>query len=307
MHAMTVDLERWSDTEAVRHARLAPTLAPAEGTARLRADVERMVELLARHDVRATWFVVGQAARDDPAMVRTLAAAGHEVGSHGFSHTMAGELGPDAWRDELRRTKDLLEDILGSPVLAHRSPSWSTRRGTLWSLRTIAECGFTCDASLCPSGTYFWGVPGVPARPHRVRFADGLELREFPMATAIVPRGLPIAGGLFLRTLPASYIDASLRARERRGLPTTVYVHPWETDARGPRVPLPGAWRFVQYHGLDATAPRLAALMRRHRFAPLRELAATIFWEQTPVWCCPDDPPGRGPTGERNRATDRRR
>ncbi len=278
-HGLTIDLEDWSDTQAVRLYGPHPSPPP-----RIQESTPLVLELLARHGVRGTFFILGRIAASRPALVRRIAAAGHRIGSHGFSHRPIGELGPTGLRRELTASRAALEDAAGMTVEAHRCPSWSLRPGTLWALPIIADCGFRVDASLSPGGTPFIGTPGVPRAPHRVRLADGRALREFPLGVGAVWPRMPFSGGFFLRTLPPAWTEACLLGFEHRGVPAVLYAHPWEFDPGTPRVRLPQPWGFMQHHGLERMTERFGALLARHRFAPLEELCAGIDWDRTAVW-----------------------
>ncbi len=281
VHALTIDLEDWSDTQAVRQR------GPAELPARIAESTPLLLDLLQRCGARATFFILGGIAAKHPALVRRIAAAGHRIGSHGLSHRPIGQLGPEGLRRELLDTRSALQDAIGAPVQAHRCPSWSLRPATLWALPVIADCGFRFDASLSPGGTPLIGTPGVPGGPHRVRLADGRELREFPMSVTTGWVRLPFSGGFFLRTLPPGWVTRWVRRFERHRTPTVVYAHPWEFDPGTPRVSLRQPWHFLQHHGLAGMTPRFAALLGRHRFAPLEEVADTIAWERMAVWQAP--------------------
>lgn len=283
-HGLTVDVEEWFDTEAVR-----PRL-PA-GSPELRSAVERTTEmvldLLAGAGTRATFFCLGRTADEHPATVRRIVAEGHELASHGYSHQQVHHLGPRVLAEDLNRAKARLEDVGGVAVAAHRCASWSLRGNRLWALEVIAAAGFTCDASLHPAGTLGFGTRGVPRAPHRVRLSSGVELREFPPAVTGWPARLPCGGGFFLRTLPLRVVRGAILASAAQGRPAVIYLHPWELDPAPPRAHLPLPWRLVQYHGLGRMRTRIERLLASFSFAPLRDLTAAIDWSATPVWSLP--------------------
>lgn len=282
VHGLTIDLEDWRDTEGVRTHRRSPAFPP-----RIEASTHILLELLARHGARATFFILGKIAVTHPGLVREIAGAGHTIGSHGFSHRPVGRLGPEGLRAELRHTKTVLEQTSGRPVVAHRSPSWSVRAGTLWAIPVIAACGFRIDASLSPAGTPRTGVAGVPRGPHRVQLPDGGTLYEFPLGVGTGWPRIPFAGGFFLRALPPALVHAGIRRFERDGIPMTLYAHPWEFDPACPRVRLPLPWRVLQYYGLRDMTPRFERLLQRYRFAPIEDIAAAYAWSRAPVWTVP--------------------
>jgi polysaccharide deacetylase family protein (PEP-CTERM system associated) len=280
-HGLTVDVEEWFDTEAVR-PRL-PAGSPGPRSA-VEQTTEMVLDLLAGAGARATFFCLGRLADERPAVVRRIVAEGHELASHGYSHQQVQHLGPRALAEDLHRAKARLEDVGGVAVAAHRCASWSLRGNRLWALEVIAAAGFTCDASLHPAGTLGFGTRGVPRGPHRVRLSSGAELREFPPAVAGWPVGLPCGGGFFLRTLPVRVVRDTLAGSAARGQPAVIYLHPWELDPAPPRARLPLPWRLVQYHGLGHMRARVERLLATFPFAPLREVADAVEWSAAPVF-----------------------
>lgn len=292
VHALTVDVESWLDTEAARRrsALLGEARRIEEGTARL-------LDFFSAHGVRATFFVLGRVAEEAPRMVRRIAEAGHELASHGWSHRPLQELTPQAFREEIRATKAILEDIGGREVTGHRSPSWSMGPRTLWALEELVAAGYRYDASLTPGYAWLWGTPGIPGGPHRLELG-GATLLEFPNSVPRAGLRLPFAGGFFLRAWPAGWIRRALRWYEEQGDPAVVYVHPWEVDPDMPRVRLGPFWSFVHYAGLARMEARLRELLQTCRFLPLAELAKLLPADRLPVVRLA--PPVQAPAGGRD-------
>jgi polysaccharide deacetylase family protein (PEP-CTERM system associated) len=198
------------------------------------------------------------------------------VASHGWDHARVTTLTPVQFRDSVRRSKELLEDITGAPVVGFRAPSFSIVRGREWALDVLIEEGYRYDSSLFPVRRPGYGYPGGPPDPHWIERPAG-RLAEIPPATLRCgPLRLPAAGGAYFRLLPYGVIRSALRQCENREVPGTFYIHPWEVDPEQPRVDVSWLTRARHYGGLRRTWPRLERLLGEFRFAPIRETVAAL-------------------------------
>ena len=238
---------------------------------RVEASTGAVLDLMAEGGVKGTFFVLGWIAERQPNVVRRIAAAGHEIATHGYDHRLVYRLTPAEFRHDLTRAVAALQDITGQRVLGYRAPSFSITRDSLWALDVIGEVGLQYDASICPARSFNgrYGIPGMREGPHRVR----PQLWEFPVAVATLgPFKSPVGGGGWLRHYPYSVTALALRRLNRSGRPFIVYVHPWEIDCEQPRIKT-DPWRaFLHYHNLSKTASRLASLMREFQFGPVRHV-----------------------------------
>ena len=198
---------------------------------RLPAQVNRVLDLLAEHHVTATFFVLGWVAQHEPDVVRRIAAAGHEIASHGMGHAMLSELTAEAFRGELRQSRALLEDLARSQVTGFRAPTFSIRPDTLWALDVLAEEGFAYDSSIYPIRHDRYGIPGAPAWLHRaVGPAGGSILEIPPLSMRLCGLRLAVGGGGYLRLFPSGMVRRGLKLAEGAGQPGMIYLHPWELD-----------------------------------------------------------------------------
>jgi polysaccharide deacetylase family protein (PEP-CTERM system associated) len=226
---------------------------------------------MAEHDVRATMFVLGWVAERFPNLVRQLADAGHEIASHGWDHKRVTTITPDEFRESVRRSRALLEDQAGARVLGFRAPSFSITPSNAWALDVLLEEGYSYDSSLMPITRRGYGFPGGQRDPHWLERASG-RLREIPPATLRTARfNLPAGGGAYFRLFPYSLIAAAFRQAERRGVPATFYIHPWEVDPEQPRMDVNMKTRVRHYGGLNHTVPRLRRLFNEFRFGPIAD------------------------------------
>jgi polysaccharide deacetylase family protein (PEP-CTERM system associated) len=245
---------------------------------RVEANVRRVLDLLDRHRVRATFFVLGWVAERRPGLVGEIASRGHEVASHGYGHRLVYTQTRDEFAEDLKRSVGILGTALaavpglgGDAIRGYRAPSFSITRAVPWALDVIREAGFRYDSSIMPAtGHHRYGMGDAPRFAHTL--ANGLV--ECPLATVRVGgRNWPAAGGGYFRLCPLALTRWALRRINRQGHPAVVYLHPWEFDPEQPRLQGPSAWlRFRHYVNLDRTAPRLEKLLQEFAFAPLCEV-----------------------------------
>lgn len=271
-HALSVDVEDWFQVLNMAHIVDRETWAAFE--LRCGDSTRRLLDLFARRDARATFFCLGWIAERLPDLVREIAAAGHEIGSHGYDHRVLPDLGQQGFAADLARTNTVLAGITGSAPVAFRACTWSIGRRTPWAIDELLRAGFTLDSSIQPVRHPDYGVPGAPTRPYRLAGAAG-ELLEFPPLTwDVLGRHVPVGGGGYLRLFPLALLRAGLRQKERAGVPGCIYLHPWEVDPDQPRQPLGGLRGFRHYVNLHRTHDKLDRLLRGFRFVGLAEALA---------------------------------
>jgi polysaccharide deacetylase family protein (PEP-CTERM system associated) len=274
VNAMSVDVEDYFQVSAFDAAVSRDSWDSRES--RVCANTDRMLELFAETDILATFFVLGWVADRFPDLVRRIADAGHEIASHGYHHRLVYELTPEQFRQDIRRAKDVLETISGTPVLGYRAPSFSVTARSLWALDVLIEEGHRYDASVFPVHHDRYGIPGSPRHAHRLERSAG-SIVEAPASTVrLAGVNLPIAGGGYFRLLPYMWTRwgiERLNTVEQR--PAIFYVHPWEIDPDQPRIAAPALSRLRHYRHLDKTEGRLRRLMRDFKFSTVCKLVQT--------------------------------
>ena len=237
---------------------------------RVVGNTHRLLDLLDRHKVEATFFILGWVCERQPELVREIAARGHEIACHSYWHRPIFKLTTDEFREDTRRAKETIEQTSGSQVQGYRAPSFSITRQSLWALEILAELGFSYDSSIFPIAHDVYGIPDGPRRPVRVHTAQG-SIVEFPMTTfSVSTRNLPVGGGGYLRILPFWYTKWGLRSAQKEDVPFILYVHPWEVDATQPRLPGRFRSRLRHYTNLDKMERRLHRLLDRFSFTSFR-------------------------------------
>jgi polysaccharide deacetylase family protein (PEP-CTERM system associated) len=270
-HALSFDIEDWFhmvEIDAVADPATWPGL-PSIVVDR----TKWIVDTLGEAGVRATFFVLGWVADRYPQVVQTIAAGGHEIGTHSFMHGRVDRMTPEAFREDLRRSIDVLEQHGGRKVNGFRAPSFSITPGTEWAFDVMHDVGLRYDASLFPARRGHGGYV-CPQRAHAFTGApSGRPMPELPMSVLKVgPVRLPFSGGGYLRLLPWRLIRHGFRAFERNGTPVVVYLHPRDFEADCPRVPMPPHRRFKSYVGLRSTERKLRLMLQTYQFGTCEAL-----------------------------------
>ena len=264
----TVDVEEYFHVSAFEP--FVPSSAWDGFASRVEAATDRLLGLLADAGAHGTFFTLGWVADRHPALVRRIVDAGHEIGSHSWWHRRIPTLTREAFRDDVRRSKDVLEQVSGTRVFGFRAPSFSIRPGTEWALDVLRDAGFVYDSSLFPIRRPGYGYAGAPRDPHLIPCSAG-PLLELPLATtAWAGLRLPAAGGGYLRQLPFGLVRRAFREHAARGASAVFYVHPWELEqcyrecARVLRPDghmvvhtAPNLWRYTIYYPLRGWGARL--------------------------------------------------
>lgn len=273
-NAFTIDVEDYFQVAALAPAVARDTWSTREY--RCERNTDRILALLERKGVKGTFFVLGWIAERSPALVRRIAAAGHEIASHGYFHQVIYDQSPAEFRDETTRSKHLLEDLIGAAVRGYRAASFSITERSLWALDVLIDLGFEYDSSIFPIRHDRYGIPDAARAPGPVVAPSGRSIVEFPMSTALwLGRPFPVSGGGYFRILPYWLTTAGLRqVNARQDLPFVFYLHPWEVDPEQPRVEVGAFSRFRHYTNLDVCEARLERLLGEFAFAPMCEVLA---------------------------------
>lgn len=280
INALTIDVEDYYPILARDH--LAAELPVGPEVVRSTAVI---TDMLAARGIKATFFILGEVAAAYPQLAPGLAAAGHEIGVHGYHHQQVFKLTREQFAAEIGDAKKLLQDQTGRDVHGHRAPAFSIRPDTQWALEVLAEQGFRYDSSVFPFGGRRYGWAGFGPAIRRVPLAGGRSIIEAPLSTvSVLGKVIPACGGGYLRHFPLWFTRWALR-RITAQRPAIVYLHPYETDTQ----PAPAAFAAALAHGPAAVrrfhaaqlrnrktvAPKLASLLDSFPFAPLGEVIDT--------------------------------
>jgi peptidoglycan-N-acetylglucosamine deacetylase len=269
-NAFTVDVEDWFHICGV------PTLAePSQWDAlpsRVVDTTDRVLALLDRCGMSATFFVLGWVAERYPDLVVRIHRAGHEVGCHGHLHRRAYELGVDAFVADLESACAAIAAAGAPPVRSFRAPEWSINDKTPWALAYLVERGFVVDSSRAPLSIV--GNPAYRQEPHTLHTVAGSIVEVPPLVTRRFGQLMPFGGGWGFRMSSPRRILDEIERRNAAGSPATLWLHPWELDPDPPRVRLPAGKRFAHYFRLDGLAGRLEEVLRGASFGTIGEMLA---------------------------------
>jgi polysaccharide deacetylase family protein (PEP-CTERM system associated) len=264
LNALSIDVEDWFCAHNLA------TAIPYEkwGTIRLRVshNMDRILELLHTYDTRATFFILGWVAEQSPDIVRRIRDHGHEIATHGYSHSFVNKLTHAQFRHDLERSLDVLYRACPDVTIrGFRAPSFSVNPEDTWVFETLSTLGFSYDTSLFPVSIHpTYSNPGIPLHIYRTHH----NIIEFPMSCfRLCGLNLPCAGGGYFRMLPYWYTSLGIHRCHAHRRPVIFYIHPWEIDPNVPHVKyIPLIKRIRHYKNLGKTETRLRQLLEDFSF-----------------------------------------
>jgi len=263
--ALTVDVEDWYHVCGIDQP-----VVPDRCTWRVAHNIKAILTLLEQYQCKATFFMLGAVAEAMPELAPMIVANGHEIASHGYSHTLLTDMSKQQFLDELQRTEQVLVDQTGKHPVGYRAPQWSVSDKTPWVDQLLVEHGYLYDSSRNPLP--FVGDPSAPRYPYRIDTPSGALWEIPPLVTKMGLVSLPTGGGWGFRLFPLRLIKATIKAYLRDAAPAVLYLHPREIDPTGPRLQLPLCTGFLSYGTrMDAT-PRLSDLLQCFCFTTLEEM-----------------------------------
>jgi polysaccharide deacetylase family protein (PEP-CTERM system associated) len=275
-NALSIDLEEWYHSELVEGKR-SPISRVAEAT-------RPILDLLDQYQTKATFFVVGEVAEQNPDLILSIFQRGHEIGCHGFSHKLLWQLDGSLFREELKHFHSVMEGILGKVrIKGFRAPCFSLDHRTKWVLRVLLDFGYQYDSSIFPAKiSPLYGMSGAPAHPYRVSLEDLRKedpqspLIEFPISLLTLGKWrVPIAGGGYFRMYPLPLLHWGLKRMSRQHS-FLIYYHPWEGDPKTPRLRLSILNRIRSYYGVPAALKKLEFLLKHFKFTRVDHILGLV-------------------------------
>lgn len=269
LNALTIDVEDYFQVSA-----FAPYIARTEWNqreCRVERNVNRILEMLAQHNVKATFFTLGWIAERYPQLVRQIVSLGHELASHGYGHERANEQTEDGFFTDIHLAKIILEDLGDVEVKGYRAPSFSIGQGNLWAFDCLLRAGYRYSSSIYPIRHDHYGMPDAPRFAHEVR--PGLI--EVPITTLrMLGRNMPSSGGGYFRLLPYAMSRWMMRrVNQSENESAIFYFHPWEIDEEQPRIDGIGIkTRFRHYINIDRMDERLNRLLSDFRWGRMDQI-----------------------------------
>jgi polysaccharide deacetylase family protein (PEP-CTERM system associated) len=275
INALTVDVEDYFQVTAFANSIKVKDwdIYPS----RVRDNTIKVLDILDTFSVKATFFVLGWIADKFPSLVKEIHERGHEIASHGYDHQLVYDAGPDKFKDDIRRSKRLLEDICGVKVVGYRAPSYSITKKSLWALDILIAEGFLYDSSVFPVAHDIYGIPDAGRFLYDIQRPSG-TIKEFPLSTIEIKCGgfkyrIPVAGGGYLRLFPLWMTKKAINTLNvKEHQPAVLYFHPWEIDLKQPRIRAGIKSRLRHYTNLSKTEDRIKNILSSFKFAPMRNI-----------------------------------
>lgn len=275
VNAITVDLEDWYHPDLLKNR-----VNPRDKRPQIMESTAGLLELFERYNVKATFFVLGEVAKECPDLILNISHRGHEIACHGYSHRPLLEMTESEFISELDRFDEVLKGILGRDYKAvgFRAPTFSLNKDTVWAIPVLKEKGFLYDSSVFPLKHRFYGISGTPLGiyfPSRkdLRVSDkDSDFIEFPLtACEFLGIRFPVAGGFYLRVTPISIFIKLLKIINK-SRPFNIYIHPWECYSDTPRLKIPKASRFILYNGIDRMLDKVKRIVEEFEFDTIRNI-----------------------------------
>jgi polysaccharide deacetylase family protein (PEP-CTERM system associated) len=274
LHAVSFDVEE--HFQVANYAAVVPRDGWDSHPSRVEANVDKILTLLRAAKTRATFFTLGWIAERHGGLIREIVRQGHEIASHGYDHQFVDRLGERGFRDDVKRTKAILEEAGGTRVLGFRASTFTITERTPWALDILADEGYAYDASIFPVHHPTYGIPHAPRTLRVETLRSGRTLVEFPPLTLrLFGKNLAAGGGGYFRLFPFAYTRQAFANAETEGSPGSLYLHPWEFDPEQPRFPVGVLRNFRQHYNVGRTAERLTRLLSEFRFGSMEDAIRT--------------------------------
>ena len=240
-------------------------------------NTHKILNILSETNTKATFFVLGYVAEHFPGLVRNIKDKGHEIATHGYSHTPITQQMPSEFEEDLLKSIRILEKITGDRVMGYRARQFSVSKKTSWAIDILKKAGLKYDSSVFPVKTPLYGVPDAPLHPYHIASSnikrdnpeeDFLELPLSVYRIPIIHKNIPVAGGFYLRFFPYLFIKHAIKIiNNKMNQPAIIYIHPWEFDPEQPRI---SDHKWYHYYRLSKTEQKFRKLLKDFKFTSVR-------------------------------------
>lgn len=237
-------------------------------------NTNKLLELFDKFDVKATFFVLATIGETHPELIKKIADKGHEIASHGYGHELIYEIGPDAFINDIKKAKEIIEHIIEKPIIGYRAPSWSITKKSLWALNILEKNNFKYSSSIFPIKTFLYGIPEASKEPNYPIINNSkLNILEIPPSTNnFYIKNLGFSGGFYFRFFPFFIIKNIIKKMNKKKIPVVCYIHPWEIDTDSPKLNLKGIDKFIHYYGIKKCYKKLEKLLSLYEFTSIEEV-----------------------------------
>ncbi len=270
-NAFSIDTEDWY------HANFEDNLFSNDGSfiSTVEKNVDRLLYLFDKNQVKATFFVLGCMVEQHPQMVKKIAKEGHEIASHGYGHQLVYKQTQDEFLEDVKKSKILLEDCVGKEVVGYRAPSWSITEKSIWALDVLELLGFKYNSGIFPTKNFLYGIPFAPRFAHDTSiYGKSLKMITIPPSTyRKFGVNIPFSGGAYFRLFPEKLIEHFTNViNDKEHEPTIFYLHPREIDPEQPKLNLKAKEYLIHYYGIKTCERKLIEILKRYEFITIRDL-----------------------------------
>jgi len=275
---LTFDIEEWF--HILDNPETQSTDSWAQYESRLRQSVDTILEMLDETSQKATFFCLGWVGEKHPEVIRRIDESGNQIASHSYAHQLAYDQSREEFREDLRRSLSILQDITGKPVDTYRAPGFSVTSENLWIFEELIDQGISVDCSLFPANRAHGGLPSFKDAVPTMGNWDGHEIKLFPINTkSILGRKVIYSGGGYFRITPGALLQRWFQGDDY----VMTYFHPRDFDPDQPMVPGLGTMRkFKSYVGLRTAGAKLRRLLQSNSFIDVKEASKSVDWDSAP-------------------------
>ncbi|NDV67433.1 polysaccharide deacetylase family protein [Dysgonomonas sp. 25] len=236
----------------------------------------RILDILDKHQTKATFFCLGWIARTYPDVLKRIQQRGHELACHSDKHFFVREMTPESFDEDLRVSKDSIEQVTGEKITSFRAPAFSISEDSLWAFEVLAKNGIENDCSIFPTTRSFGGFPSFGEATPAILNYKGHQLREFPISTGkLLGKQLVFGGGGYFRLFPYWYIKKEMKKLDYN----MTYLHMRDFDYEQPRFNHLSAMRkFKSYYGIKGAYPKFEKMLRDFNWMDLSQAIESIDW-----------------------------
>lgn len=274
---LTFDIEEWFHANYCSIGKFKSC-----GESNFSANVHKLLELCSKNQCKATFFILGCIGENYRDIVKEIDREGHDIACHGYSHELAYNQTYDNFKEDVKKSVGILENVIGKKVLGFRAPSWSIIEKNMHYLEALEELGLKYDASIFPVKTFLYGIPNAARKIHRP-VINGRELGIYEVPTSVFDffgKGVGYSGGFYFRLFPEFIIKKLIKETNNKKMPAIVYLHPRELDAGEKRLKLPLNERFIHYYNVSKACGKLDHIMEGFEFTSIRDFLSEFYKEE---------------------------
>lgn len=289
MNILTFDIEEWYLEKVLHEGRTFKYQMYDETFGKLMDELEK-------HGIKATFFCVGQLAKEFPEVIQKIANNGHEVGCHSNVHTWLNKMTEDELRKDTSEAIKALEDVSGQKVISYRAPAFSITPENKWAVNILAECGIENDASIFPTSRDFGGYKGFPQDTPCIISHEGATIKEFPISlTSLLGKTIAYSGGGYFRLLPYWFVGRTIKKKDYN----ICYFHlndlikqkiafkskaEYEEYFKEPGTLKNRLVRYLKSNvGTGDAYEKMGKLILRYQFVSIREAASLLHWNSEKI------------------------